>query len=208
MGHRLFVACPVPLKVATALEEWGCTALGGLQVKLVPAEQMHVTLLFFGAVSSEIKVLLTDLMPLVQWEPIHAQTVDLAVLSRYAFAVDLKAPTEELNLLEDRLGRERRYVTSAEDVARFSAIDNRFANEPLAKMSALQSYIELEKKRRKQRYGNSLRLHVTLARSKGALGDISRLEPPEFSFELDKVGLYESHLGGEGSRYELLTLVD
>jgi len=196
---RLFLASPVRRDAADELYAWAVSHLDGLPAKLISPEQMHVSLMFFGEVDAERRDEIVALLAEVTWEPILVETGKLEIYSHRSVGPRLDADHAALELLEDRLGR----------TCFFSAPENlreRFrADDPLVEMSRFISVDDLEKKRRRQRQGIPLTLHVTLARSiRGSEIDVDRLPMPTLRFELERPVLFQSTREATRARHDAL----
>ncbi len=203
--HRLFAACPIPEPSASALAEWAAATYRSLPVRLVPVERMHVTLLFFPAVEASVRDELVGLTRQVEWRPIAVETGSMVLMGRSAIVLHLEASADDIRVLEDRLVRASTLVPEDKTLEQVDAEHDRLANEPLGRMAFMVGEPENEKKRRRQRHGRSLALHVTLARARSPLGPKAlEAAPAPMVFTLDRLVLYESILGPSGPRYELL----
>jgi 2'-5' RNA ligase len=169
---------------------------------------MHMTLLFYGSVSPEVKSQLSDLVRNVQWNPLKVRVAGFAILGGSALTLKLVGEPEPVRDLEARLAAGFR---SYEDINERAPTD-----EPLGRMANLLDGPEWARMKartrsleRSQGQGVSrpqiLLLHMTVARlRKGSPGRQPKIAPPDFGFALERLCLYESHLGSGGSRYEVL----
>src|SRR5579862_1100766 len=102
--HRLFVGLPIEPVDAEAIHEWAAHRYCPLPVRLSPPVHLHVTLLFYPAVSSEKRDWMAGFVREVEWSPLSVRTTRTA---RYgsALALDLQPARKELERLDDRLIR-------------------------------------------------------------------------------------------------------
>ncbi|MGI8924175.1 MAG: 2'-5' RNA ligase family protein [Fimbriimonadales bacterium] len=105
MEARLFFGCPVPKSVAAELHEWASETLDTDSLRLVPPENYHVTLVFYGQVDAERQAVLEELTHRVEWEPVQAISDKVKLYGRSAIGVSLKTPPGELLRLDRRLNR-------------------------------------------------------------------------------------------------------
>lgn len=198
--HRLFLGCPVEAEAARPIAEWSASELVGLRA--VPSENLHVTLLFFGSVDAAKRDELIALTREVVWEPLPARTAELASLGRSAVGVWLDAPQERVEQLEDRLVRAGKIVPrglSREEYSTWMAsVWNR--EDPLCRLALQIPEPENVQKRRRQRQGRPLRLHLTLARRKDPSVSVDAQLPP-VDLTLDRLVLFESLQTASGVRY-------
>ncbi len=134
--HRLFLALPVPPVEAERLALWAAHALAGKPVRLVPAHQLHATLLFFGDVDSPKRDEMAKLVAGVAAVPFPVRVGPLRLYGRSALAVALLAAPNDLAGLEERV----------------------FCQPPL---NGLLAYLHPAERRRP-----GIRLHITVARAR------------------------------------------
>jgi len=87
MEARLFSGCPVPRSVARGLHEWAAVTLDADRVRLVPPENYHVTLVFYGQVDAERQAELEDLTHRVEWEPVDVASEKVQLYGRSAIGM-------------------------------------------------------------------------------------------------------------------------
>lgn len=174
--HRLFAGCPIDPDVAESVSTWAKGAFTDGGVRVVPAENLHVTLLFYPSVDSEARETLVALAGQVAWEPVPVATGKILAMGRSAIAIQLE--TERGNLPW---------------------------TEALAQMARLQGAQELGRMEGRQRNRRSLALHVTVARTRRPMDLALIPPPPRLAFLLDAFCLFESHLTASGPIYESLT---
>lgn len=189
MSHRLFVGSPVPEPAAALLHAWAEATLPRDGVRLVRPEQLHVTVLAYPKADQDLRDRLVALTAEVEWDPIPVVVGKAAMFGRSAIALTLEsAHGGAIATLEQRLLRP------------FGEPARAWAKEPLAHLLVALAEPELDRFRRMREHGTGLRLHVTVARSRG--WKPAELEPPPaLAFALDRLVLYESVLGPEGSAY-------
>lgn len=100
--HRLFLALPPPPDACARIEAWAREELVGLRP--VPAENLHVTLAFFGEVGDAVRDELIDGVERTRWEPLAATTGGLGLFGRSAVALRLEAAREPLARVAARFG--------------------------------------------------------------------------------------------------------
>ncbi|MCB8932524.1 MAG: hypothetical protein H6534_03685 [Chthonomonadaceae bacterium] len=179
--HRLFVGCPLPSGIAAEVHRWAAGAGLGPEARLVPAERLHVTLLFYPSVSDADLPFLSGLVRETVWAPIGVASGPVERFSMSALALVLKPDEEVERALLDRMG------------GRVSPDD------PLCQLVCRLGDAEMERFRRTLRRG--MRWHVTIARLAPGGSVTSPPQPPKWSFALDRLVLFESRLGAGGSRY-------
>ncbi len=199
--HRLFAGCPVPIETAIQIHDWAKVSLGHLPIRLVSPETLHVTLLFYAGVTSEVRDELVYLTSLVRWSPIPCATLEFASLGKSAIGFELNVATAQL---------------FQSPFAGFYDEDGAWRVSPqappLVQMWGLLSSKEhtrlyrSAKKRRSDKTRSHEEHHLTVARSKQQLNLDSAGAQPTFRFSLDRFNLYESHLSPDGSRYEVLSV--
>ena len=200
--HRLFLGIPVPREEAVFLAKAAERELAVPGVRLTPAENLHVTLIFFGDVTAETREELVALTREIRWIPFRVRTGEVAKMGRTAIAVRLAASAEAISRLEDRLGRASVIYPADLPPEEITAIHARVFDEssPFARMRPHIPLPERDRKSRRQRVGRALELHVTVARTKATVTDLpSHLI--DLQFDLERVVLYESFLEPGGSRY-------
>lgn len=85
---RLFLGCPLPPEVALQLHDWAERELPG---RIVPVENLHATLLFFGEQPAESVEKLVKLTEEMRWSPLPVVTEQVKRFGRNAVAIRLKA---------------------------------------------------------------------------------------------------------------------
>jgi len=171
---RLFLGCPLDADTARKVAAWAEEELKGLPVKLVPAENLHATTLFFGEVDEETAALLSHATGLVGWQPMRAEAKALKLYGKTALSLALDAPIDPLQ------------VELRGD-----------AETPLSRMASLLHAM-------RPRENRPLDLHVTIARARGAIDSRRLPPPPRIHASLDSLVLYRSHLSQRGAHYERL----
>jgi 2'-5' RNA ligase len=203
--HRLFLGLPIEPELAGGISAWATEELTG--VRIVPPENLHVTLLFFGSVDEATRDRLIDLTLEAVWKPIAARTGELAALGKSALALRLEVPHESIRHLEDRLARSCHWSTN-EPYQDEEGLLNRPAlpkSDPLYQMALSIPEPERVQKVRRQRQRQPLEMHLTVARTKSRPSfELSEKRLPPIDLILDRLVLFESHLGPEGSRCEVL----
>ena len=199
----MFLACPVPEEVARALHRWAGVDLVCMRgLRVVPAEQMHVTLMFFGNVSTEARAMLAELCEKVVWHPFPVFVGGIEVFGRKALGAWLDADPEEFERLDELVGRG--YMLSAKDPRAVALLEAALRiDDPMVLLSRNIGKDDFNEKWLRKKRGEPLNLHITIARlGKEFKLDPSWLNPPPIEFELGPPALYESHLRSEGARYE------
>ncbi|RYG24058.1 hypothetical protein EON82_12015 [bacterium] len=202
--HRLFLGLPIDTGVAESISAWASSELTGTRV--VPSENLHVTLLFFGSVDEATRDRLIGLTQETVWEPIAARTGELAAFGKSTLALRLEVAEEQIERLEDRLARASKIAPPGMPFGEFEDWMRTWSRpeDLLHQMALLVQEPDKEKKRRCQRQQRPLELHLTVARTKSRpVLELSEKLPP-VDLVLDRLVLFESHLGPEGSRYEVL----
>jgi 2'-5' RNA ligase len=179
--HRLFLACPIPGGAAAHLVEW--TAGLGIQARLVPPDDLHATLAFYGLVGESEREVLATLTRAVRWSPVYALVGQPCILGRNALAVGLIPES----LFAARL-RRWRSGGGAEAIP---------SSDPLGQLCARHTGAG-------DRRGRPLRLHITVARlsSRGPHAVPHGIPPPALDgILLEDLVLYESFLTRSGPIY-------
>ncbi len=174
---RTFVALDLPEVVRSELAEW-CARVAPLDVRRVPADNLHLTLAFLGSRSAEEAA---EIAPL------------LAPLAHGA-AVGTLSTTEALWLPPRRPGVLTVEIEVGDGLARLQA----------ALVSALVDAIDFEPERRAFRPHVTVGRVARDARvSASALEP-----PPQLTFHVPSMTLYRSRSVRGGARYEHLASVD
>lgn len=111
---RVFLGCPIPPDVANEMAAWASRELPDTAVRLVPPENLHVTLAFFGEVSVEQALAMIDKVREVRWRAVGVETGRKLIRGRNAFALRidglLRAPwsPELIELWQMQPEREKR----------------------------------------------------------------------------------------------------
>lgn len=194
--HRLFAGCPLPSDVARQLHAWASEKLVGPGVRVEPAENLHVTLMFFDFVDSAKRDQLVALTKQVVWNSIEVRASSAKMFGRSAYGVELAGPFPALEALNDRFLHGIRYPEADEQAeAPWSA-------DAFTMLALSVPDVERAKQsRRCQHEHRMFELHVTVARTNGR---VQPATPPAIAFLLDRFALYESHLGPGGSSYTVL----
>lgn len=183
-SHRLFLGCPLPGVAAAALAKWAEGSFDRAFIRLVPAEKLHATLIFYGSVEPQTKDLLADLTRLVRWRALHVTVKGLDQFAQGAVVARLNLPDSEfLHLM--------RLLYPPRDTA-----------DP-KELGPLQQMMLLRLAKSEKERTHALKLHVTLGRTKKRF-PMNMEAPPDLSFELGRAILYESFTEPAGSRYEIL----
>lgn len=188
--RRLFLGCPVPTRAAEALHRWAVAQWGDMPgVRVLPPEDLHATVLFFGDVPDERVAKLADLTGRAELPALVVQTGRLHVMGRTALATVLRVEGYGIGRLNAALwcGTRSWYPPGW---------------ECLFHLSGEIGQAEGERVRRRLRSGRDLELHVTLARAKTP--PPMPAHAPGVGFLLNHAALYESRLGPGGSRYAIL----
>ena len=171
---RLFAAVDLPGTVREALAGWAVDAVGGLDaLRLVPAERLHVTLVFLGWREEDAVEAIGDLVVRRQASP-----VPLAVGEPLWLAP--RRPHVLTLTLEDRAGELARLQGEVSEALRAGA-----GHEPEAR--AFRPHVTVARVR-----GG--------ARVRPAA--VALPEPPRAAFAAEALTLYRSRLARGGSRYE------
>lgn len=206
-GRRLFLALPVPLETANRIADWAAQGLDAEYFRFVPAEQMHVTLVFFGERSPEEVETITGLVRQIEWQPLMVQTGPLRLYSRSALASQMEADTLDHEHLNKRLGwGQYRFVLDENYAQRTEQALSEwsdFAAMPLGRLChEFTTAGDLERRRRRHRHSQPLDLHLTVARLRtGAMVPSELPTPPVLCCSLDRLVLFESRLQPGGSVY-------
>ncbi len=193
MTRRLFLACPVPAHAAEALVQWAHRQWGDQPgVRVFAPEDLHATILFFGEVLVERVGRLRELARTLEWPLLDVRTGDPVALGRTALAIRLRCDSPVLYDLTELFGggdplRDTLPVWSRQN---------------LWSLACRAAETDRERARRRRRQGEPFEFHVTLARAK--VPPPVPAHGPDIAFTLDHAALYESHLGGSGSRYTVL----
>lgn len=180
-SHRLFVGFPLEQEVASEMHAWAQEKYKSFNVKLVPAHHLHVTLLFFPSVSDEKKEWMADLIRQVDLHSVDSLTSHTVKLGMGALALELKIPQPNREELEAHLLR----GAAAEPDA------------PLSYLAREQGGV----------IHKTLRLHVTFGRCRKQDAKFVPLFPaPKLQVHIGRIALYESHLGKDEARYEIVAL--
>ncbi len=205
--HRLFLGLPVPDDGAALVEEWARRELDGIRV--VARDNLHVTLLFFGEVPTSVRDELVGLTQAAWWEPLDVETGDLARYGRTALALELEPEVAAL----ERLGRRVAFsayappgMTEEEELrAWFAEHSERQEADPLYRMVLRLPQAELTRMRRRRLHDFYWSLHLTIGRSRSKVPpEVLEKRMPSLRFILDRLVLYESHLGPGGSDYAVI----
>lgn len=206
-GQRLFLGLPVPSDVSEQLANWATQELDSSLFRCVPAENLHVTLIFFGERNGKDAETIANLVRQVEWSPLRIQIGPLIFYSRSAVASKLVVDMGALDDLNKRLGwGQYRFVLDADYAANSEGALSDWtyhASKPLGRLChKFTTVADLERRRRRHRHSQPLDLHVTLARlRKGAHLPPDLPTPPNLSFVLDRAVLFENKLGPDGSSY-------
>jgi 2'-5' RNA ligase len=172
----------------------------------VPPENLHVTLLFFGSVDEAMRDRLAGLTQETVWKPISARTGELTAFGKSALALRLDVSNEQIEHLEDRLARASKAAPPGmpfEKIEEWARTWSR-PEDPLHQMALSIPEPDRIQKVRRQHQRRPLELHLTVARTKSRPPfELSEKRMPPIDLLLDRLVLYESHLGPEGSRYEV-----
>lgn len=147
-------------------------------LRVIPPEKMHVTVLFFGNVVEEHAAQLIDLTNRVKWRRLEVETGKLSVFNQGALVIRLNSDTRDL---EEQLN---------------------LPNSSLGRMAAIRR--ELDKERNRPDRDRELELHVTLGRLRERRKLNAVANPLQMRFELEGLVLYESVLSRDGSQYREL----
>ena len=195
--HRLFVGLPIPSEAARQIQIWAESAYEDEPVRITRPEQMHVTLCFYPTASAEQRDRLADLVASAEWSPIIATTGSTAYFGRNALALKLELAPDDERIVTDRMLRPSVYGDFD--------YHERLRTEPLGQLVISQGKAELERWRRSNRRDLGLNLHLTFVRViRGISGSIPLKAFPPIRLSLQKLALFESYLGQDGSRYEIL----
>jgi 2'-5' RNA ligase len=203
--HRLFLGCPIEPGPAATISAWAANDLTG--TRPVPPKNLHVTLLFFGSVDEAARDRLMELTKQTAWNPLTARTGELGAFGKSALALRIGILEEDSELLEDRLARTCQWIPpglTADEEAEWNR-QTWPSDDPLYQMALLVPIPEIIRKQRRQRQRRPLELHLTVARTKARSAfHLSEKCLPPLELLLDRLVLFESHLGPGGSRYERL----
>jgi 2'-5' RNA ligase len=111
----IFIAYSLPAEAASALATWAGASLGADSVRLVPAENLHITLVFCGRLPAdrvEEVVEMTRAAIEVDRAPVYAPT-RVRVLARSAVALELEAAEPDRARRDWPLGTLALELTSA-----------------------------------------------------------------------------------------------
>ncbi|MBA3725538.1 MAG: hypothetical protein H0W86_03575 [Armatimonadetes bacterium] len=91
MPARLFSGCPIPEGPAIELHAWASQAFGAMNVRLVPVENYHVTLMFYGLLGPKCQQALERLTEEFAWESVEVMVHRVGLYGRSAIGVGLNA---------------------------------------------------------------------------------------------------------------------
>ncbi len=188
---RLFIAVPVPAEAAAALRRVAATEAAELPLRLLPAESLHLTLIFLGERNEE------------QAEQIIHFMKEAGVTAAQKKAVPPLIRVERLAVYPQGSAPPR--VLVAEAAA---------GREQLGKLHRILIEKIPVSSNRNQNSGKPFRPHITLARWNRKAG--SRIKPPHtllrqdlgISFKPYQLVLYRSRLSREGASYDPLFTVE
>jgi 2'-5' RNA ligase len=175
---RLFAAAELPQGVREALAEWGAAAAdASAALRPVPAERLHLTLVFLGTRGGEEAGAIGELVTACADGPVAAELGDVLWLSPrrpHVLTVGLRDPTGRIGELQARV------------------------------QDALVGGAGLEAERR--RYLPHVTVARVRKGARVRPGDVALPPVPSASFALEALTLFRSHLG-PSSRYEPLARV-
>jgi 2'-5' RNA ligase len=175
---RLFAAADLPRDVRAALAGWGAAAAGASSaLRPVPAERLHLTLVFLGARGEEEAEGIGELVTACADGPVHAELGDALWLSPrrpHVLTVALRDPAGRIGELQARV------------------------------QDALVSGAGHEAERR--RYLPHVTVARVRRDARLRPGDVALPEVPRASFALEALTLYRSRLGSSPV-YEALARV-
>ena len=195
---RLFLACPLPEGTPRELEAWAQSNLAPLGVRIVPADNLHVTLAFFGDKSSAERDEIAALMSQATWPGLDVATTRVAMSGRSAIAIGLEPSGGEWIRLRDDLGSpylsgyelgERSPEQLRADAGRFAPWESILAHAPNLWRGRLR--------------WPPRAFHVTLARTKRPIVTLPELAP-SLRLSLTEAALYESRTLTTGAEYREL----
>lgn len=93
----------MPLQTALEIWNWANGVLLDESVRVVPAGNLHVTLMFFGGVFAQERDALSELTKQVAWNPMAVMTGDVSMFGSSAIALRLLAEKDSLEPLIDQL---------------------------------------------------------------------------------------------------------
>lgn len=178
--RRLFVALALPEAVRLALADW-CARVAPAGVRRVPDENLHLTLAFLGSRSEDEAAAVAGLL-----EPLVRASVIEPLATTDALWLPLHRPAVLAVGIEGGQG-----LIQLQE----------------ALVAGLTRAVGFVPERR------AFRPHVTVGRFPRDARVSARAfaepdEPPELIFGARSLGLYCSHTGGGGARYEALASVD
>ncbi len=200
--HRLFLAFPIPEATKAIFYDWSTKELSGLKGRVMPAESLHVTLMFFGERDDTQIEEIIDLARQIKLTQFRVRAIGLRKMGRSSLAAELQAPESVMENLADRMGRaSKSFPATTPDAWDWF---QQWENDPLNKLQKLLNNPELEKVRRRDKQGGDLQLHLTLFRGDFAEVPATSTRLPFDEFILDRLQLLESILNPGGSEYSVI----
>ncbi|MBV6459675.1 MAG: RNA 2',3'-cyclic phosphodiesterase [Fimbriimonadaceae bacterium] len=204
-GHivPLFAGYALPKEVAGRLHEWSNVHLAPLGVRVIPAENLHITTLFFGEVEDRIANWLKRVVNAYAPELIEVRSTGLRMVGRGAIAVLLDRTAPSIDTSEPPASFE---PSSYVEVMR-QPLEGLLTIDP-ASIPREERVVLLWRAamlccptRGRRGHGH---FHVTVARCRDKPSGLSDIKYPNLAFGLTDFHLYESELGPGGSLYSIL----
>jgi 2'-5' RNA ligase len=191
---------------ATALHTWAQNQLDGLPIRLIPPEDLHVTLLFFANVTAAQRDELTGVVNRIEWTRAEASLGSACLFRHSAIAFPLDLEPKRREELEFRVTGSYTMplsIAAAMDSEERLRLQAEMAERQGA-FGELASYLERAELVRIWRR-TFLNLHVTVARTKRHAESTGLpTTSPAMTVHLDRLALFESTLSPNGATYEIL----